>query len=316
MNKYTTIERRTKEVYIEQHKNFGKDASIFERHLKMAQQLETYDLPAEFFKNATIIDAGCGNTGYFEVAMFNLGAKHVVCLDIGDEWMSELRAVLQAREIPDSFYTLVEGSAIDLPFPDGSFDFACSYGVIMHLESPERARRAIAELARVTAPGGAVYAHIGIDNPGIVDRYIVKALRAAYQEDEEFRHFIDTLNPDLLAEELSFIYKQCEQYDSTLKILTKEFIRNLITLDTTTFFQNMIQVPVQQASILSESWGVEQFSKCGLENIRRPRGAFWARNDFRRYLSPIHFMAATSLSGLFYGNGHVKLTGVKPSENK
>jgi predicted RNA methylase len=48
-----------------------------------------------------MLDAGCGNSGYFQLAMFNLGAKNVTCLDIGEEWKQELSKILHQKKIPD-----------------------------------------------------------------------------------------------------------------------------------------------------------------------------------------------------------------------
>ncbi|MFM8719357.1 MAG: class I SAM-dependent methyltransferase, partial [Chthoniobacterales bacterium] len=136
-------------VYIEQHKNYLKDESIFKRHLATAQNVETYDLPKSYFKGRSVLDAGCGNTGYFEVAMYNLGAKSVTCLDIGEEWKEEIEKVLHKNKIPRGFCVFQSGSTTDIPFPDETFDFVVSYGVLMHLETIELASTGISELARV-----------------------------------------------------------------------------------------------------------------------------------------------------------------------
>ena len=145
-----------------------------------AQSLDTYDVPEDFFKGKKVLDAGCGNTGYFQLAMYNLGADHVTCLAIGDEWQDELARVMKKWNIPSDFCDFVSGSTLVLPFEDESYDFVASNGVLMHLETPEMATLALRELSRVTrSQGGVLYAHIGIDKPGIVDRYIVKALPAA-----------------------------------------------------------------------------------------------------------------------------------------
>ena len=83
-------------------------------------------------------------------------------------------------------------------------------------------------------------------------------------------------------------------------------------MDSTTFLQNMLQVPIQQGPLLTEDWGRAQMQANGLVNIRRPKGIYWLRNDFRRFLSPIHFSLESELAKLFYGNGHVKLIAEKP----
>ena len=43
MSFYSEIENKTKKIYIEQHKNYLKDLSIFDRHLRAAQDLNTAD---------------------------------------------------------------------------------------------------------------------------------------------------------------------------------------------------------------------------------------------------------------------------------
>ena len=154
MKNYSTIEKKTKEIYIEQHKNYLKDSAIFKRHLESAQDLDTYDLPAEFFKGKTVLDAGCGNSGYFQVAMYNLGVNHVTCLDIGEDWKPELAKILNQHNIPIDFCDYVSGSTTDLPFDNEAFDFVASNGVIMHLETVEMAELAINELSRVARRGG------------------------------------------------------------------------------------------------------------------------------------------------------------------
>jgi 2-polyprenyl-3-methyl-5-hydroxy-6-metoxy-1,4-benzoquinol methylase len=159
MGNYSEIESKTKKIYIQQHKNYLKDISIFERHRKAAEDLQTYDLSADFFKGAVILDAGCGNTGHFQVAMYNLGASHVACLDIGDEWIPEMKRVLEFHNIPEGFCSFMPGSTLEIPASDETFDLVCSNGVLMHLESPEKAGLAIKELVRCCRRGGGMRAH-------------------------------------------------------------------------------------------------------------------------------------------------------------
>ncbi|HEX4478012.1 MAG TPA: class I SAM-dependent methyltransferase [Polyangiaceae bacterium] len=63
-----------------------------------------------------------------------------------------------------------EGSATELPFPDDSFDVACSFKVLAHVPDIQRA---LSEMVRVTRPGGHVVAEFY--NPqsirGLVKRY-------------------------------------------------------------------------------------------------------------------------------------------------
>jgi SAM-dependent methyltransferase len=63
-------------------------------------------------------------------------------------------------------------SATEMTFPDGSFDFACSYSAFEHIDNPEGA---IAEVKRVLRPGGVAYisihlytSHSGCHDPSIM----------------------------------------------------------------------------------------------------------------------------------------------------
>jgi SAM-dependent methyltransferase len=257
------------------------------------------------------LDAGCGNTGYFQVAMYNLGALSVTCLDIGDEWKPELEKVIREYKVHEGFCDLISGSTVSLPFDSESFDFVASNGVIMHLETVEMASEALSELARVTKKGGSLYSYIGVDKPGLVDSHIVSALRQAYKDNLESKKFIDNASPESMVREIAGILSECGIYDDQLKAIDSSILESLITLDTTTFLQNMIQVPIQQGTKLSEDWGREQFKKNRMINIRRPKGVYWKRNDFRRYLAPFHYSLNSPIAKLFYGNGHVKLIGEK-----
>ncbi|MBN1681628.1 MAG: class I SAM-dependent methyltransferase [Anaerolineae bacterium] len=48
------------------------------------------------------------------------------------------------------------GSAVDLPWPDASFDLVCQHTVFTSILSPDMKRQIAAEMARVLRPGGAV----------------------------------------------------------------------------------------------------------------------------------------------------------------
>ena len=63
----------------------------------------------------------------------------------------ELLELARARSLPNTEF--VEGDGTALPFPDASFDLAGTHRTLHHVAQPERV---VAELARVTRPGGHV----------------------------------------------------------------------------------------------------------------------------------------------------------------
>lgn len=93
------------------------------------------------------LDAGTG-TGALAFALAPL-VREVIAVDLVEEMLAQARA--RAAEHPNVRF--VVGDVLDLPLADGSVDLAASARTLHHLERPEIA---IAELARVTRPGGRV----------------------------------------------------------------------------------------------------------------------------------------------------------------
>jgi ubiquinone/menaquinone biosynthesis C-methylase UbiE len=93
-------------------------------------------------EGGTALEVGCG-TGLVmqRVAGF---AAHVRGIDVSPGMLAHARA----RGLD-----VCEGSATALPFPDGEFDVVYSFKVLAHVDAVELA---LAEMARVTRPGGHV----------------------------------------------------------------------------------------------------------------------------------------------------------------
>jgi ubiquinone/menaquinone biosynthesis C-methylase UbiE len=93
-----------------------------------------------------VLEVGCG-TGLLlrRMAAFARSARGV---DLSPGMLAQARA----RGLD-----VVEASATDLPLPDASFDVVCSFKVLAHVRD---VRRALAEMARVTRPGGVVLAEL------------------------------------------------------------------------------------------------------------------------------------------------------------
>src|SRR6476646_5937757 len=127
---------------------FGATAELVAEHAasqveSVREQLRRFVAPAG---NERAIDSGTG-AGTLALALAPL-VREVVGVDIVPELLE------RARRHASANVTFVEGDATELPFETGSFDLACSRRMLHHIAHPEPA---IAELARVTAPGGRVY---------------------------------------------------------------------------------------------------------------------------------------------------------------
>ncbi len=90
-----------------------------------------------------VLDAGCG-TGRFSIELARVGAR-VVGLDIDIDMLA-----IAARRLAGS---VVLGDIECLPVRDGVFDVAAAVTVLEFVPHPDRA---LAELIRVTRPGGRV----------------------------------------------------------------------------------------------------------------------------------------------------------------
>jgi SAM-dependent methyltransferase len=127
---------------------FGATASLVAEHAQqqvelVREQVRSFVLPSG---DEHALDAGTG-AGTLALALAPL-VRDVVGVDIVPELLE------RAREGAPDNVTFVEGDVTELPFETGTFDLACSRRTLHHIARPERA---VAELARVTAPGGRVF---------------------------------------------------------------------------------------------------------------------------------------------------------------
>lgn len=288
------------------------DRTLFDRFYKVAVNPATYDLPRDFFNGADIVDVGCGNTAYFQKAMIDLGAKHVTCIDIENEWIEPLDGALQMLGVPREAYSLIPGSTTAIPAADNSFDFVASNGVIMHLDTVAEAEKAISELCRVCKPGGYVYVYVGVSKPAIMDKYLLPAMRQAYLNEPDFRDYIDNITPERVQSDLAEYIEVAAKNDPSVNTAAMAVFFKMFTLDTATFVQNALQVPRQLGPQLSPEWAAALFEKAGFENVRRAPSPYWVRNDIRKYLAPFHWARGKTITKLFYGDGHAKLIAQKP----
>jgi SAM-dependent methyltransferase len=101
-----------------------------------------------------LLDLGCGGGRHAFEAM-RRGAR-VVALDHSAAELKDVGAVsaamIDSGEITwDAWAGVVNGDALDIPFPDDTFDRVVTAEVLEHIWDDERA---IAELVRVLRPGG------------------------------------------------------------------------------------------------------------------------------------------------------------------
>ena len=113
----------------------GRDAGYH----ALVDRLEI-EVALRYARGADLLEAGCG-TGLILKELLP-HARRAVGLDLSSGMLRHAAR----RGLP-----VVQGSITDLPFGDGEFDVVCSFKVLAHVE---RIADALAELSRVTRPGG------------------------------------------------------------------------------------------------------------------------------------------------------------------
>ncbi len=112
---------------------------------EMLDELES-EFVERWGRDRDVLEVGCG-TGLVlgRIARFARTARGI---DLSPGMLEKARA----RGLD-----VVEGSATELPFPDESFDVACSFKVLAHVPD---VKKALAEMTRVVRPGGIVVAEL------------------------------------------------------------------------------------------------------------------------------------------------------------
>jgi len=117
--------------------------NLLQRWPELPAMTRTLRLP----RHARLLEIGCGRGVALEYFEERLRPERLVGLD-NDAGLLEEAAVGRSGT---RTVELVHGDARALPFPDASFDLVIDFGTLFHIA---RAERAVAEIARVLAPGG------------------------------------------------------------------------------------------------------------------------------------------------------------------
>jgi len=172
---FETVEHATGEHYGNLFSEFDEHF-YFEEPVKLLRdRFERNELPLEKFQGQKALDAGCGG-GRYTVALKKIGFGEVVGIDISKPGLENCRARLAQKGIEGISYK--EGTVLDLPFDDESFDFVFSNGVLHHTRDLVKG---IHELLRVMKKGGHGFLYL-IENPGGIYWDVIEVLRCVVKD--------------------------------------------------------------------------------------------------------------------------------------
>jgi SAM-dependent methyltransferase len=131
-----------------------KDMLVYQRKfLWLEDTLDKLAVWLGFEPGMIVIDVGCGlgNLGYTYWPYYGEGGRYIG-VDMSSELIRDAsKAAIDWAKIGQGSF--IVGDAYKLPFPDDYADRAMCQTLLMHLEKPELA---LAEMVRVTKPGGLV----------------------------------------------------------------------------------------------------------------------------------------------------------------
>lgn len=130
----------------------GYTDALFESSVNLfTERHKRWGVDLSWFKGKSCLDAGCGG-GRFMVALARLGTREVKGIDISATAVALANERLKKRGLLHA--EARTASVLAIPFPDHSFDYVVSSGVIHHTPNPKGAFK---ELVRVLRPGGKLF---------------------------------------------------------------------------------------------------------------------------------------------------------------
>lgn len=150
------------------------------REEELSMFFEALNLRPEDLAGQWVLDAGCGSARLTrELARFD---AEVVGLDAT---FAVEYAARRYGDVPNLHF--VQGSILDIPLADASFDIVWSMGVIHHTGDTVRAFR---NLARVVRPGGRLYVWVYSSRRLSLYKLIRDALRFSYKIPEGLLFYV------------------------------------------------------------------------------------------------------------------------------
>ena len=149
--KNADLEKRTGKVYFDLWKDFGKEEFFAQALGILKERFEKNAISVASVNDA--LDDGCGS-GRYSFALKRLGCARVKGLDISDE---AIELAGKMSPFPKDEVSFKQGSVLEPPFEDESFDFIFSNGVLHHTKDD---RKGLKEICRMLKRDGRCWLYL------------------------------------------------------------------------------------------------------------------------------------------------------------
>ncbi len=183
------VKQHTGKHYGNLFKDFDHNSYFGEARNLLEQRLQRNNIRFPNLHNSRLLDQGCGG-GRYTAAWKILGVKEAIGLDYSSTGLEDARARVGVAGFKNISFD--EGSVLEMPYENSSFDIVFSNGVLHHTEDWEQG---ITELMRVLKPGGYGWLYL-IENPGGIFWDKIEILRAImkYVDKDFARGILKSLN--------------------------------------------------------------------------------------------------------------------------
>ena len=155
-------------------------------------------------------------------------------------------------------------------------------------------KKSFLEAQRICKNNGYIWIYAGVEKRNaIIDEFFIPSMRKAYLENRLFKKFINNLGVKTIKYFLNYYKKKLNNKDFNE---VKKFIDKYITIETLVFFQNSIQVPYENSTLISYDFLKKALNKCSL---KRTSPLIFKRKDIRKFLQPFH-SGNDIISKIFY----------------
>jgi ubiquinone/menaquinone biosynthesis C-methylase UbiE len=172
--------------------------------LQTASAEEIDQFASLLFKQAKVLDAGCGS-GRDTNLLSQKGLK-TIGLDLSAGLIKVARDLF-----PDCEF--IEGDLLDLPFPDAEFDGIWSHASLLHLETDTEVKTALREFNRVMKPSGILHVLVKAQTGAAKTAIVTDSLS---NHDRFFQYFTQAELNKIL-KKTGFSLLSMEQYRETDK---------------------------------------------------------------------------------------------------